>query len=184
MPCPSQTSGFNVPNYVRNKRSGRQHSLNCAKGKRSRPVCPVVQQEEIESILASSYECIMVHCILRGLFCIDGIDDNEMVFGEMKSGIRQRLPDIRLTVGENLGGKNPTSEEGFGLYIRVGYDILQLSLVDRDGFGLYSRVGLMVGARGTIPSFFANKCKNNHLCGVVRMLVSYAEGPGEERWIR
>ncbi|KAJ4447603.1 hypothetical protein ANN_09610 [Periplaneta americana] len=46
--------------------SGRQHSLKCAKGKRSRPVCPIVQQEEVESIPASSYECTMVHCVLRG----------------------------------------------------------------------------------------------------------------------
>ncbi|KAJ4441872.1 hypothetical protein ANN_11732 [Periplaneta americana] len=41
--------------------SGRQHSLKCAKGKRCRPVCTVVQQEEVESIPASSYECTMVH---------------------------------------------------------------------------------------------------------------------------
>ncbi|KAJ4444801.1 hypothetical protein ANN_06598 [Periplaneta americana] len=40
------------------------------------------------------------------LFCIDGIDDSEIVFGEMRSGIRQRLHDIHLTVGENLGEKN------------------------------------------------------------------------------
>ncbi|KAJ4429136.1 hypothetical protein ANN_26137 [Periplaneta americana] len=47
--------------------SGRQHSLKCAKGKRrSRPVCPVVQQEGVESIPASSYECTMVHCVFRG----------------------------------------------------------------------------------------------------------------------
>ncbi|KAJ4443116.1 hypothetical protein ANN_04766 [Periplaneta americana] len=46
--------------------SSRQHSLKCAKGKRSHPVCPVVQQEEVESIPASSYECTMVHCVLRG----------------------------------------------------------------------------------------------------------------------
>ncbi|KAJ4448138.1 hypothetical protein ANN_10150 [Periplaneta americana] len=36
---------------------GRQHSLKCAKGKRCRSVCTVVQQEEVESIPASSYEC-------------------------------------------------------------------------------------------------------------------------------
>ncbi|KAJ4438893.1 hypothetical protein ANN_14847 [Periplaneta americana] len=30
-------------------------------GKRSRPVCTVVQQEEVESITASSYVCTMVH---------------------------------------------------------------------------------------------------------------------------
>ncbi|KAJ4444090.1 hypothetical protein ANN_05879 [Periplaneta americana] len=47
--------------------SGHQHSLKCAKGKRSRPVCTVVHQEEIESIPTSSYECTMVHCVLRGL---------------------------------------------------------------------------------------------------------------------
>ncbi|KAJ4433025.1 hypothetical protein ANN_15282 [Periplaneta americana] len=46
--------------------SGRQHSLKCAKGKRCRPVCTVVQQEVVESILASSYECTMVHCVLCG----------------------------------------------------------------------------------------------------------------------
>ncbi|KAJ4446478.1 hypothetical protein ANN_13174 [Periplaneta americana] len=46
--------------------SGRQHSLKCAKGMRCRPVCPVVQQEEIESIPASSYECTMVRCVFRG----------------------------------------------------------------------------------------------------------------------
>ncbi|KAJ4437612.1 hypothetical protein ANN_17757 [Periplaneta americana] len=40
--------------------SGRQHSLKWVKGKRSRPVCPVVQQEEIESIPASRYECTIV----------------------------------------------------------------------------------------------------------------------------
>ncbi|KAJ4430219.1 hypothetical protein ANN_22430 [Periplaneta americana] len=47
--------------------SGRQHSLKCAKDKRSRPMCPVVQQEEVESIPTSSYECTMVHCVFRGL---------------------------------------------------------------------------------------------------------------------
>ncbi|KAJ4431280.1 hypothetical protein ANN_19877 [Periplaneta americana] len=34
-------------------RSGRQHSVKCTKGTRCRPVCTVVQQEEIDSILAS-----------------------------------------------------------------------------------------------------------------------------------
>ncbi|KAJ4445519.1 hypothetical protein ANN_12199 [Periplaneta americana] len=38
---------------------------------------------------------------------VDGIGDSEMVFGEMSWRIRHRLPDICLTVGENLG-KNPT----------------------------------------------------------------------------
>ncbi|KAJ4433426.1 hypothetical protein ANN_15685 [Periplaneta americana] len=47
--------------------SGRQHSLKCAKYKRCRPVCTVVQQEEVESIPASSYGCTMVHCVFRGL---------------------------------------------------------------------------------------------------------------------
>ncbi|KAJ4440247.1 hypothetical protein ANN_08386 [Periplaneta americana] len=46
--------------------SGRQHSLKCATGKRCRPVCTVVQQEEVESIPVSSYECTMVHCVLCG----------------------------------------------------------------------------------------------------------------------
>ncbi|KAJ4438949.1 hypothetical protein ANN_14903 [Periplaneta americana] len=40
-------------------------------------------------------------------FNVDGIGDNEMVFGEMRPRIRHRLPDISLTVGENLT-KNPT----------------------------------------------------------------------------
>ncbi|KAJ4426884.1 hypothetical protein ANN_26683 [Periplaneta americana] len=47
--------------------SGRQHSLKCAKGKRCRPVCTVVQQEAVESIPASSYEYTMVHCVFRGV---------------------------------------------------------------------------------------------------------------------
>ncbi|KAJ4432422.1 hypothetical protein ANN_21041 [Periplaneta americana] len=52
--------------YGKAEISGRQHSLKCAKCKRWRPVCTVVQQEEIESIPASSYECTMVHCVFRG----------------------------------------------------------------------------------------------------------------------
>ncbi|KAJ4439948.1 hypothetical protein ANN_08079 [Periplaneta americana] len=35
------------------------------------------------------------------------IGDSDMIFGEMSSRIRHRLPGIHLTVGENLG-KNPT----------------------------------------------------------------------------
>ncbi|KAJ4442000.1 hypothetical protein ANN_11864 [Periplaneta americana] len=38
---------------------------------------------------------------------VDGIDDSEMIFREMRQRIRHRLPDIRLRVGKNLG-KNPT----------------------------------------------------------------------------
>ncbi|KAJ4432855.1 hypothetical protein ANN_21494 [Periplaneta americana] len=37
------------------------------------------------------------------LFSLDGIDDSEMIFGEMRLRIRHRLHDIRLTIGENLG---------------------------------------------------------------------------------
>ncbi|KAJ4443763.1 hypothetical protein ANN_05541 [Periplaneta americana] len=48
-----------------------QHSLKWVKGKRSRPVCPVVQQEEVESIPTSSYECTKVQCVLRGLTSVD-----------------------------------------------------------------------------------------------------------------
>ncbi|KAJ4437429.1 hypothetical protein ANN_17573 [Periplaneta americana] len=48
------------------KPSGRQDPLKEVKGKRSRPVCPVVQQEEVESISASSYDCTIVQCVLRG----------------------------------------------------------------------------------------------------------------------
>ncbi|KAJ4441825.1 hypothetical protein ANN_11684 [Periplaneta americana] len=46
--------------------SGRQHSLKWVKGKRSRPVCPVVQQKDVESIPASSYYCTIVQCVLHG----------------------------------------------------------------------------------------------------------------------
>ncbi|KAJ4429101.1 hypothetical protein ANN_26102 [Periplaneta americana] len=34
------------------------------------------------------------------LFSVDGIDDSEMVYGEMRRRIRKRLSDIRLTIGE------------------------------------------------------------------------------------
>ncbi|KAJ4427811.1 hypothetical protein ANN_25495 [Periplaneta americana] len=43
---------------------------------------------------------------------VDGIGDSE-IFGEMKPTIRHRLPDICLTVGENLG-ENPISVNGIG----------------------------------------------------------------------
>ncbi|KAJ4437889.1 hypothetical protein ANN_13828 [Periplaneta americana] len=45
---------------------GRQHSMKCAKRKRCRRMCTVVQQKEIESIPISSYECTMVHNAFRG----------------------------------------------------------------------------------------------------------------------
>ncbi|KAJ4450343.1 hypothetical protein ANN_01763 [Periplaneta americana] len=43
---------------------------------------------------------------------IDGIGDSEMTFGEMRLRIRHGLPDICLTIGENLG-KNPTRLPSF-----------------------------------------------------------------------
>ncbi|KAJ4425793.1 hypothetical protein ANN_27418 [Periplaneta americana] len=39
------------------------------------------------------------------LFSVDEIGDSEMIFGEMRSRIRHRLPCIHITVGENLGKK-------------------------------------------------------------------------------
>ncbi|KAJ4446449.1 hypothetical protein ANN_13145 [Periplaneta americana] len=45
------------------------------------------------------------------LISVEGIGDSEMVFGEIRSRIRHRLPDISLTVGENLG-RNTTSNNG------------------------------------------------------------------------
>ncbi|KAJ4440105.1 hypothetical protein ANN_08238 [Periplaneta americana] len=39
------------------------------------------------------------------LLCVDGTDDSAMLFGEMRPGIRHRISDIRLTVGENLEKK-------------------------------------------------------------------------------
>ncbi|KAJ4446528.1 hypothetical protein ANN_13224 [Periplaneta americana] len=47
--------------------SSRQHSLKWVKGKRSKVLCPVVQQEEVQNIPGSSYECTIVQCLLRGL---------------------------------------------------------------------------------------------------------------------
>ncbi|KAJ4451673.1 hypothetical protein ANN_03143 [Periplaneta americana] len=38
---------------------------------------------------------------------VDGIDDSEMVFGEMRPRIRHRLPEICLAVGQNLGKTQP-----------------------------------------------------------------------------
>ncbi|KAJ4428390.1 hypothetical protein ANN_24410 [Periplaneta americana] len=46
--------------------SGRQHALKWVKGKRSSPVCPYVQQEEVGSITVSSYECTIMQGVLRG----------------------------------------------------------------------------------------------------------------------
>ncbi|KAJ4446118.1 hypothetical protein ANN_12810 [Periplaneta americana] len=39
------------------------------------------------------------------LFSVDGIGDSEMIFGDMRSRIRHRLPDICLTISENFGKK-------------------------------------------------------------------------------
>ncbi|KAJ4448036.1 hypothetical protein ANN_10048 [Periplaneta americana] len=55
-----------APPHFHVNSSGRQHSMKCAKCKRCRPVCTVVQQEGVESIPASSYQCTMVHCVLCG----------------------------------------------------------------------------------------------------------------------
>ncbi|KAJ4427570.1 hypothetical protein ANN_25218 [Periplaneta americana] len=46
--------------------SGRQHSLKCAMGTWCRPARTVMQQGEIESIPASSYESTIVQCVFRG----------------------------------------------------------------------------------------------------------------------
>ncbi|KAJ4433219.1 hypothetical protein ANN_15477 [Periplaneta americana] len=45
------------------------------------------------------------------LFSIDVIGDSGMLFGEMRPSIRHRLPDINLTIGENLRKKNQPSNE-------------------------------------------------------------------------
>ncbi|KAJ4427675.1 hypothetical protein ANN_25324 [Periplaneta americana] len=50
------------------------------------------------------------------LFSVDEIGDSEMIFGELRPSIRHRLPDIHLTVRENLGKnptRNPRREEAF-----------------------------------------------------------------------
>ncbi|KAJ4450380.1 hypothetical protein ANN_01801 [Periplaneta americana] len=71
------------------------------------------------------------------LFSIDGIGDSEMEFGEMKSRIRHILPDIRSTVGENLG-KKPTSTESYPAFARIGLrenpgkNLNQVTCPDRD----------------------------------------------------
>ncbi|KAJ4437468.1 hypothetical protein ANN_17612 [Periplaneta americana] len=36
--------------------------------------------------------------------------DSEMLFGERRPSIRHRLPDIRLTVGENFGKTQPGNQ--------------------------------------------------------------------------
>ncbi|KAJ4447341.1 hypothetical protein ANN_09345 [Periplaneta americana] len=64
---PGSSHDSTIFNNCVQRDSGRQHSLKCAKGKRSRPLCPVVQQEEVESIPTSSYDCTIVQSVLRGL---------------------------------------------------------------------------------------------------------------------
>ncbi|KAJ4434479.1 hypothetical protein ANN_23041 [Periplaneta americana] len=46
------------------------------------------------------------------LFSVDEIGDSEMVFGQMRPRIRRRLPDIHLTVGENLAKTQPDHSSG------------------------------------------------------------------------
>ncbi|KAJ4437361.1 hypothetical protein ANN_17502 [Periplaneta americana] len=57
--------------------NGRQQSLKCAKGKRDSPVCTVVQQEEVERIPASSYECTMVHSVFRSYNVNGGTEEGK-----------------------------------------------------------------------------------------------------------
>ncbi|KAJ4446325.1 hypothetical protein ANN_13020 [Periplaneta americana] len=65
--------------------------------KRIRPVCTVVQQEEVESIPASSYECTMVHCVLCGIifFLSLALTAAAMIL-EAKEGLMERA----LVLGE------------------------------------------------------------------------------------
>ncbi|KAJ4449392.1 hypothetical protein ANN_00791 [Periplaneta americana] len=51
---------------------------------------------------------IITFILLRRLYHVDGINDSEMLFDEMRLRIRHRLPDIRLMVWDNLE-KNPTT---------------------------------------------------------------------------
>ncbi|KAJ4430194.1 hypothetical protein ANN_22404 [Periplaneta americana] len=44
------------------------------------------------------------------LFSVDEIGNSELVFGEMRPRIGHRLPDIRLTVGENLRKPEPVGK--------------------------------------------------------------------------
>ncbi|KAJ4438259.1 hypothetical protein ANN_14198 [Periplaneta americana] len=66
--------------------------------------------------------------------CVDGIDDIEMVFGEMRPRIRHRLPDICLTVGENLGN-NPTR-----CITQMVKGLLAKSAEQDSGYGLCSEI--------------------------------------------
>ncbi|KAJ4440361.1 hypothetical protein ANN_08500 [Periplaneta americana] len=69
--------------------SGRQHSLKWVKGKRSNVICPVVQQEEVESIPASSHGCTVAQCA----------DDRCSRITADSSDTKSR--DIRVTVRDN-----------------------------------------------------------------------------------
>ncbi|KAJ4452168.1 hypothetical protein ANN_03686 [Periplaneta americana] len=71
------------------------------------------------------------------LFSVDGIVDNETVFGEMRQMIRHRLPDIRLTVGENLGKTNQIKLCSEKLFRVI--PCLTSVVIKRSNFGLSER---------------------------------------------
>ncbi|KAJ4443488.1 hypothetical protein ANN_05160 [Periplaneta americana] len=48
---------------------------------------------------------------LKTIISVDEIGNSEMVFGEMRSKIRHRLPVIHITVEENLGKKSNQWQE-------------------------------------------------------------------------
>ncbi|KAJ4436954.1 hypothetical protein ANN_17086 [Periplaneta americana] len=109
MNCFSASQAYGIPTiFFALYNSGRQHSLKWVKGKRSRPVCPVDQQEEVESIFASSYECTIVQCVLRGSLANMARKDSrgeELVTRKIMSDeefcqntVRQRKPNRKTFV--------------------------------------------------------------------------------------
>ncbi|KAJ4449475.1 hypothetical protein ANN_00874 [Periplaneta americana] len=127
----------------------RQWSLalaEIAKGKRCRPVCTVVQQEEMESIPASSYECTMVHCVFRGALqralrhlrkgvgmdsvLLDHLGGHagEGLGGHWASGEKQMNQDEKCQLGQKAAAKNSHENQ---------YRLVHSAAIKRQIYSLY-----------------------------------------------
>ncbi|KAJ4434068.1 hypothetical protein ANN_16387 [Periplaneta americana] len=86
------------------KELARELAENLSKGERRQVHDLLTEFQDVFSLSENDYGNAVWSVpgtLQLWLFCTDGIDDSEIVFDERRSGIRQRLPDIRLTVGEN-----------------------------------------------------------------------------------
>ncbi|KAJ4430677.1 hypothetical protein ANN_19268 [Periplaneta americana] len=114
---------------------------------------------------------------LLGFFSVDEIGGSEMGFGEMRSRIRHSLPDIRLTVGENLGN-NPNSRASGQLQILGVYYKHNMCCCQE----VKRRIALAKEAFNRKRSIFCEPLEKELRKRLVKCFVWCVELYGEETW--